>query len=159
MTDTSPTVRRRELGKRLRQLRKECGLTVEDVAEELGWSVSKISRFETRNAIGTSASCAYTTTPISGRGLSSTTSPESKAGGVSMRISRLICSRVRAGWPKVSGASPCTSYRRYCKPKTMGKTSQAATVKQGRGQPARNCRPVSRSKSFSSASHTSEVLC
>ena len=43
----SPTVRQRELGKRLRQLRNQHGLTVEDVAEKLLCSPTKISRLET----------------------------------------------------------------------------------------------------------------
>lgn len=43
----SPTVRRRELGARLRALRQECGLTVEQVAERLLCSPSKVSRMET----------------------------------------------------------------------------------------------------------------
>lgn len=43
----SPTVRQRELGKRLRVLRNEHGLTVEDVAEKLLCSATKISRLET----------------------------------------------------------------------------------------------------------------
>jgi transcriptional regulator with XRE-family HTH domain len=44
---TSPTVRQRELGKRLRELRIQHGLTVEDVAEKLLCSATKISRLET----------------------------------------------------------------------------------------------------------------
>ncbi len=44
---TSPTVRQRELGKRLRDLRNQHGLTVEDVAEKLLCSPTKISRLET----------------------------------------------------------------------------------------------------------------
>ena len=47
MTDLSPTVRRRELGTRLRELRTTKGLTVEDVARELLCSPTKISRVET----------------------------------------------------------------------------------------------------------------
>jgi transcriptional regulator with XRE-family HTH domain len=43
----SPTVRRRELGARLRALRAEADLTVEQVAERLLCSPSKISRLET----------------------------------------------------------------------------------------------------------------
>lgn len=43
----SPTVRQRELGSRLRELRTRLGLTVEDVAERLLCSASKISRLET----------------------------------------------------------------------------------------------------------------
>jgi transcriptional regulator with XRE-family HTH domain len=43
----SPTVRRRELGARLRALRLARGLTVEQVAAELLCSTSKISRMET----------------------------------------------------------------------------------------------------------------
>ncbi len=43
----SPTVRQRELGKRLRELRLEHGLTVEEVADRLLCSATKISRLET----------------------------------------------------------------------------------------------------------------
>jgi transcriptional regulator with XRE-family HTH domain len=43
----SPTVRRRELGALLRALRNEKGLTVEQVAERLLCSPSKVSRMET----------------------------------------------------------------------------------------------------------------
>ncbi len=43
----SPTVRRRELGALLRTLRTEAGMTVEQVAERLMVSSSKISRLET----------------------------------------------------------------------------------------------------------------
>lgn len=43
----SPTVRRRELGALLRALRTEAGLTVEQVADQLLVSSSKISRLET----------------------------------------------------------------------------------------------------------------
>jgi transcriptional regulator with XRE-family HTH domain len=44
---TSPTVRQRELGKRLRELRNQHGYTVEYVAEKLLCSATKISRLET----------------------------------------------------------------------------------------------------------------
>lgn len=47
MTGSSPTVRQRELGKRLRELRNSHNLTVEDVAEKLLCSATKISRLET----------------------------------------------------------------------------------------------------------------
>lgn len=47
MADMSPTLRQRELGQRLRTLRTELGLTVEDVAEKLMCSPAKISRMET----------------------------------------------------------------------------------------------------------------
>jgi transcriptional regulator with XRE-family HTH domain len=43
----SPTLRRRELASRLRELRKQAGLTVEEVARELICSPPKISRIET----------------------------------------------------------------------------------------------------------------
>jgi transcriptional regulator with XRE-family HTH domain len=45
--DRSPTLRRRELASQLRDLRKQAGLTVEDVARELLCSPPKISRIET----------------------------------------------------------------------------------------------------------------
>jgi transcriptional regulator with XRE-family HTH domain len=44
---TSPTVRQRELGARLRALRNERGMTVEEVADKLLCSATKISRLET----------------------------------------------------------------------------------------------------------------
>lgn len=44
---TSPTVRQRELGKRLRELRNQHGLTIEEVADKLLCSAMKISRLET----------------------------------------------------------------------------------------------------------------
>ena len=47
VTSPSPTVRRRELGARLRALRVDRGLTVEDVAERMEVSPAKISRIET----------------------------------------------------------------------------------------------------------------
>lgn len=47
MTGTSPTLRQRELGKRLRDLRSQHSLTVEAVAEKLLCSATKISRLET----------------------------------------------------------------------------------------------------------------
>ena len=47
MAGTSPTVRQRELGKQLRDLRLQHGLTVEEVGEKLLCSATKISRLET----------------------------------------------------------------------------------------------------------------
>jgi transcriptional regulator with XRE-family HTH domain len=47
LAERSPTLRRRELASRLRELRKQAGLTVEDVARELLCSPPKISRIET----------------------------------------------------------------------------------------------------------------
>lgn len=47
MPATNPTLRQRELGIRLRELRNRSGLTVEDVAEKLLCSATKISRLET----------------------------------------------------------------------------------------------------------------
>jgi len=47
VTSPSPTVRRRELGARLRALRLERGLTVDDVAARMEVSPAKISRIET----------------------------------------------------------------------------------------------------------------
>lgn len=47
MAVRSPTVRQRELGTRLRELRNERGMTVEEVAERLLCSATKISRLET----------------------------------------------------------------------------------------------------------------
>ena len=47
MPGTSPTARQRELGTRLRGLRTEHGMTVEEVADKLLCSATKISRLET----------------------------------------------------------------------------------------------------------------
>lgn len=47
VAETSPTVRQRELGKRLRELRGQHGLTVEEVADKLLCSATKIRRLET----------------------------------------------------------------------------------------------------------------
>ncbi len=47
MVERSPTLRRRELASRLRELRKQAGLTVDDVASELLCSPPKVSRIET----------------------------------------------------------------------------------------------------------------
>ena len=44
--DFSPTVRRLRLAAELRRLRGETGLTGDEVAERLGWSPSKVSRYE-----------------------------------------------------------------------------------------------------------------
>src|SRR5271157_803929 len=49
----SPTVRRRELGALLRTLRLEKGLTVEQAAERLMFSMSKLSRIETGHGAAT----------------------------------------------------------------------------------------------------------
>jgi transcriptional regulator with XRE-family HTH domain len=43
----SPTLRRRQLGMALRRLREDSGLTIEQVADRLRCSISKISRIET----------------------------------------------------------------------------------------------------------------
>jgi transcriptional regulator with XRE-family HTH domain len=47
VAERSPTLRRRELANRLRELRKQSGLTVDDVARHLLCSPPKISRIET----------------------------------------------------------------------------------------------------------------
>ncbi|MGC2740653.1 MAG: helix-turn-helix transcriptional regulator [Candidatus Acidiferrales bacterium] len=47
MSGASLTVRQRELGRRLRQLRYQHGLTIEDVAGQLLCSATKVSRLET----------------------------------------------------------------------------------------------------------------
>jgi transcriptional regulator with XRE-family HTH domain len=47
MASASPTVRRRELGARLRTLRADAGMTVEDAAARMEVSPAKISRIET----------------------------------------------------------------------------------------------------------------
>jgi len=47
VSGTNPTVRQRELGRRLRDLRLSHGLIIEDVAEKLLCSARKIGRLET----------------------------------------------------------------------------------------------------------------
>jgi transcriptional regulator with XRE-family HTH domain len=42
----SPTVRHRRLGRELRRLREEAGLTTNEAAHRLGWSLSKVHRVE-----------------------------------------------------------------------------------------------------------------
>ncbi|REF34772.1 helix-turn-helix domain-containing protein [Thermasporomyces composti] len=49
-----PTIQRRRLAAELRLLRERARLTLEDVAQRLGWSVAKISRIETA-VVGISA--------------------------------------------------------------------------------------------------------
>jgi transcriptional regulator with XRE-family HTH domain len=49
----SPTVRRRELGVLLRKLRTKKGLTVEQAADRLLFSMSKLSRMETGHGVAT----------------------------------------------------------------------------------------------------------
>ena len=49
----SPTVRRRELGVLLRKLRTDKGLTVEQAAEQLMFSMSKLSRMENGYGVAT----------------------------------------------------------------------------------------------------------
>lgn len=44
----SPSLRRRRLAAELRRLRDQSGLSISDVAEKLGWQISRISRIETR---------------------------------------------------------------------------------------------------------------
>jgi transcriptional regulator with XRE-family HTH domain len=53
VAERSPTLRRRELASRLRDLRKQAGMTVEDVARELMCSTPKISRIETGTRLPT----------------------------------------------------------------------------------------------------------
>lgn len=49
----SPTIRRRRLAAELRRLREEAGLTIEQVAEALEFSESKVSRLETAHVTAT----------------------------------------------------------------------------------------------------------
>ena len=53
VAERSPTLRRRELASRLRELRKQAGMTVDDVARELMCSTPKISRIETGTRVPT----------------------------------------------------------------------------------------------------------
>ena len=62
MSGTSPVARQRELGTRLRALRNERGMTVEEVAAELLCSTTKIAgwrRPRAAPASATSVTCAY----------------------------------------------------------------------------------------------------
>jgi transcriptional regulator with XRE-family HTH domain len=47
VVESSPTLRRRELASRLRELRKQSGLTIDEVAHHLLCSTPKVSRIET----------------------------------------------------------------------------------------------------------------
>lgn len=49
----SPTIRRRRLGAELRRYRDAAGVTIEVVADRLGWSASKVSRIETGHTSAT----------------------------------------------------------------------------------------------------------
>jgi transcriptional regulator with XRE-family HTH domain len=51
----SPTVRHRRLGRELRRLREHAGLTVAEVAVQLGWSISKVNRIENARIATTAA--------------------------------------------------------------------------------------------------------
>ena len=46
MSDRSPVVRRLELGIELRNIREQAGLEVKEIADELRWDVSKVSKLE-----------------------------------------------------------------------------------------------------------------
>ena len=48
MAAVSPTIRRRRLAAELRRLRHDSELSIEEVADGLGWQPSKLSRIETR---------------------------------------------------------------------------------------------------------------
>ncbi len=50
---SSPTARRFELARRLRELRAEAGRSVDEVAKELECSTAKISRIETGQRVAT----------------------------------------------------------------------------------------------------------
>src|SRR5262245_23698423 len=47
MPDRSPTIRERRLATELRKIRDSAGLKLEDVVQQLGWSISTLSRIET----------------------------------------------------------------------------------------------------------------
>lgn len=49
----SPTIRRRRLGAELRRHRDAAGVTIDMVADRLGWSASKVSRIETGHTSAT----------------------------------------------------------------------------------------------------------
>ena len=83
----SPTVRRRELGALLRALRTEHGLTVEQVADQLLCSPSKVSRMETGQR-GATARDVRDLCDLYG-----VTSPDERA-----RMTRLAAEGKQQGW-------------------------------------------------------------
>ena len=103
MAGTSPTVRQRELGKRLRDLRNQHHLTVEDVAEKLLCSATKISRLETgarRPSLrDVRDMCALydVDESTSSELMSLARGAGNKAGGLSTRISSWIPHRAGTG--------------------------------------------------------------
>ncbi|WP_271219029.1 helix-turn-helix domain-containing protein [Streptosporangium carneum] len=59
MSMKSPTVRHRRLGRELRRLRENAGLSVAEVAVQLGWSVSKVNRIENARIALTPSSVSH----------------------------------------------------------------------------------------------------
>lgn len=59
MSMKSPTVRHRRLGRELRRLRENAGLSVTEVAVQLGWSVSKVNRIENARIALTAANVGH----------------------------------------------------------------------------------------------------
>ncbi len=130
MTDTSPTVRQWELGKRLRELRKQHGLTIEDVAYELMCSATKISRLETgKRPTSLRDLCVHYGVNKATRAKLRVLPGDSGVRLVDSVWGPMLDSFSASGrMLKLSGASPWTSYRHYCKPKTMRETSQAVST-------------------------------
>jgi DNA-binding XRE family transcriptional regulator len=110
-----PTLRQRELGKRLREPRNEYSLTVGDVAEDLEWSASKIIRIETGARCPSLPDvhdfCAHyrVNKPMRAKLKTSPERPRSRARGLIMRI--LLDPFSGSGMMlRVVEASRCTLY-------------------------------------------------
>ena len=142
---TSPTVRQRELGKRLRDLRNQHGLTVEDVAEKLLCSATKISRLET----GARRPSFRDVRDLCGLyGLDDPTSAEfmdlarearEKSGGLSTMISKWTLTSGSNRQLQLSRATRCTTYQRCCRPKNTPGIIKAIAPKMDSESTATHC--------------------
>jgi transcriptional regulator with XRE-family HTH domain len=148
VTDTSPTARQRELGKRLRDLRKQHGLTIEDVAVELICSASKISRLETgKRRTRVRDLCIHygVDEQPQTKLLDLARETQEQDWWTQYEDLNLDLFSGSGRMLRLSGASRCTAYRHYCKPKIMHEPSQAvSTLDQGREPSGIHCLPVSR---------------
>jgi DNA-binding XRE family transcriptional regulator len=127
MTRTSPMVRRRELGKQLRELRDQHNLTLEDVADELECSMTKISRLETgkggrgpcQSGVRDSIRHYDVAMSIRAKLMALVREPKSRAGELSMRLVLDPFSgsgRVAVGVPDSRGAS----HQCFCRQRSTG---------------------------------------
>ena len=125
----SPTLRRRQLGQELRKLREAAGTTIDQVAERLACSASKISRIETGQSGVSSREvrdilAAYR---VAGdkvdelvemareatRLCDSSTEPCSPAQSAASRLPRPSCDRSNAGGPRLLQTEEYA--RRWCR--------------------------------------------